>query len=74
MTTSRERVKASRRPLTTSREPTKPSMRCEVCGQPMRLTRTTPVSSRDECYEFWECVACRHTQLRATSLKREATN
>ena len=49
-------------------------MRCEVCGQPMRLTRTTPVSSRDECYEFWECVACRHTQLRATSLKREATN
>jgi|SwirhirootsSR2_FD_contig_21_1446345_length_244_multi_2_in_0_out_0_1 hypothetical protein len=73
MTTSRERVRARRRPMTTSREPTKPSMKCEVCGQPMRLTRTMPVASRHECYEFWECVACGHTHLRATSLKRDAS-
>ena len=59
--------------MTTFREPTKPSMKCEVCGQPMRLTRTMPVASRHECYEFWECVACGHTHLRATSLKRDAS-
>ncbi len=48
-------------------------VKCEVCGQPMRLTRTMPVASRHECYEFWECVACGHTHLRATSLKRDAS-
>jgi hypothetical protein len=41
---------------------------CEVCGNAMRLTRTTPVASRRECYEFWACVACGHTHLRAVNL------
>ena len=71
MTTSRERVSARRRSRTP--EPTKPWTKCEVCSQQMRLTRTTPVFSRNECYEFWECVACRHTHLRATTLKRDAS-
>jgi hypothetical protein len=41
--------------------------RCEICGQAMRLTRITPVASQRECYEFWKCVACGHTHLRAVT-------
>jgi uncharacterized protein with PIN domain len=53
------------------REPTKPTLvRCEVCGNAMRLTRTTPVVSQRECYEFWQCVACGHIHLRAVQLQQ----
>ena len=53
----------------TKQEPRNPArVKCERCGSSMRLTRTTPVSARGECYEFWECAACGHTHLRATRL------
>jgi hypothetical protein len=40
-------------------------MACEVCHDMMRLNRISPVSARGECYEFWQCVACGHTHVRA---------
>jgi hypothetical protein len=57
----------------TPREPTKsPRVACKVCGKTMRLTRTVAAPARNECYEFWECVACGHTHLRATSMVPKA--
>ena len=38
----------------TKQDPRNPArVKCERCGSLMRLTRTTPVSARGDCYEFW---------------------
>src|SRR5436190_23217316 len=50
---------------------TKKPVRCEICGQAMRLTRITPVASQRECYEFWQCIACGHTHLRAIDIRQK---
>jgi Zn ribbon nucleic-acid-binding protein len=41
--------------------------RCAVCGKTMRLGRTVAAPAKGERYEFWECVACGHTHVRATA-------